>query len=314
MDKDARFSELFFESLERPLRSGVRLSDYSTFKIGGPADYFFEARSEKELKTAVGLSRREGIPFYVIGGGSNLLFDDRGFRGLILKNAAEGFFAGETPCEVGVRSGTPLGKLVQFSLDKGLKGVEFLAGIPGTVGGAVFGNAGAFGRSIGDIVRDALLFDSGGGEVRFPRGSLSFGYRHSSLKATPDVVLGVILALEEGEAKVLRAEVKEILEKRRKKQPPWSTACAGSYFKNPVLPDGQKLAAGYLLEQAGAKGMKVGDAAVYSGHANFLINTGQATAGDVLRLADELKEKVRQKFGIKLEEEVIFLPESSSRF
>jgi UDP-N-acetylmuramate dehydrogenase len=198
------------------------------------------------------------------------------------------------------------------ALEAGLAGLEFLAGIPGTTGGAVNGNAGAFGSSIGDHVGWATLLTPAGGQTTVGREALAFGYRTSVLKHNRSVVLNVVLLCSPGDRKASEAKVRDILTRRRLKQPPWGTASAGSYFKNPSSASGVKTAAGYLLEQAGAKGLAVGDAAVYDQHCNFIVNKGNARSADVLRLAGELKERVFQMFGIRLEEEVIHLPATAS--
>jgi UDP-N-acetylmuramate dehydrogenase len=213
---------------------------------------------------------------------------------------------------VTVASGTGLSFLLQFTLTGGLGGLEFLAGIPGTVGGALAGNAGAFGQSIGDSLEEAVLVDQAGGERKLARQDLGFGYRTSSLQKSHAVVLRAIINAAPGDSKASEAKIKDYLEKRRAKHPPWGTACAGSYFKNPCSPAGEKVAAGRLLEQAGAKGLSVGGAAVYEGHCNFIVNTGSARARDVLQLAEEMKTRVFGMSGIRLEEEVIHVPATAS--
>lgn len=304
------FRSVFLEETDRPLREKVGLDQFSSFKIGGPADLFFEARTEEDLKKAVAVAAREEFPFYVVGGGTNVLFDDEGYRGLIVRNRAEGLSVHEG--RVAVASGTGLSFLLQSSLSGGLGGLEFLAGIPGTVGGALAGNAGAFGQSIGDSLGEAVLIDQAGEEKRLTRQDLGFGYRTSSLKKSHAVVLRAVINAVPGDRKASEAKVKDFLERRRTKHPPWGTACAGSYFKNPCSPAGEKVAAGRLLEQAGAKGMSVGGAAVYEGHCNFIVNTGSARARDVLQLAERMKERVFGMSGILLEEEVIHVPATVS--
>lgn len=310
--KKEDFPSLFFKALGKPLKKSVLLRNNSNFKIGGKADYFFEAFSKPELVNAVRIARECGLPYYVIGGGYNVLFDDEGFHGLIIKNEVKGLSRLGLKEEIEVFSGTPLKDLVQFCLKDGLSGFEFLAGIPGTVGGAVFGNAGAFRKSIGNFLKRALLLNERGEEMRVEKEYFAFHYRHSFLKKKHDLVLKVVFALKEGNRQIIKMKIEENLEKRRKKHPPQDIACAGSYFKNPILPDGSKVAAAYLLDQVGARGLKVGRATVYPAHANFIINLGGASSHDVLSLAKELKKRVKVKYGIKLEEEVFFLPANSS--
>jgi len=247
------------------------------------------------------------VPSYVIGGGYNLLFDDEGFRGLIIKNSVRGLALVDQGGSVEAASGTNLGELVEFAADSGLEGFEFLAGIPGTVGGAVFGNAGAFGQAIGDRLEGGALLKPDGEEFRAAADYFRFAYRHSRLKIDRAFLLEAKFRMSPGDREKIRVKISENLAVRAKKHPPELTACAGSYFKNPARNGGGR-SAGFLLEQVGARGLVVGGAAVYPGHCNFLVNSGNASARDILALAAELKKRVEQNFGIRLEEEVIFLP------
>jgi UDP-N-acetylmuramate dehydrogenase len=303
MDRKTRFREAFLEEVQVPLSENVPLSALSSFGIGGPADLFFEARTESGLERAVSLAAREKYPFYVIGAGSNVLFDDEGYRGLIIRNRLEGVSREEG--RLAVLSGTHLSAVLKETLEAGLGGLEFLAGIPGTVGGAIYGNAGAFGSCLGDFLETATLLAPGAMKEVVPKDGLGFGYRDSALKRNKAIVLKAVLLSSPGDRKASEARIKDILEHRRTKHPPWGTACAGSYFKNPWPPGADRLPAGRLLELAGARGLAVGDAAVYEKHCNFIINRGNAGSRDVLGLAAELKERVLQKFGVRLEEEVI---------
>lgn len=309
--KEEDFSTLFLENAGKPLIKSVPLKDHSNFRIGGKADYFFEASSVLELMTSIRLAREYSIPHFIIGGGYNLLFDDDGFRGLIIKNSVKGIKKREKKKEIEAFSGTPLRDLLQFSIEEGLSGLEFLAGIPGTVGGAIFGNAGAFGQSIGNLLKDAEILDGEGKQVKVKKSYFEFSYRYSVLRKRLDVILKAVFELQKGEKEEIRERIEENLEKRGKKHPPWGLACAGSYFKNPVLPEGKRVPAAWFLEKVGAKNMRVGGAAVYPGHSNFIINQEKASARDVFRLAQELKRRVKEKFGVELEEEVIFLPAGS---
>ncbi|MBN1937986.1 MAG: UDP-N-acetylmuramate dehydrogenase, partial [Candidatus Aminicenantes bacterium] len=205
--------------------------------------------------------------------------------------------------------GTPLEDLTALCRSRGLAGLEFLAGIPGTVGGAVYGNAGAFGRSVGDVLVEALLLDPTGSERRaFSPGDFDFGYRDSHLKKTGEIVLSAVFRTQTGEAAAVSACMDSYLALRAERHPSRDMAYAGSYFKNPLGPDGKRLAAGRLLEQAGANQMTVGGAAVYEGHGNFIYNRSGASAADVRCLAALLKARVKERFGVDLREEVIFLP------
>ena len=311
-NKRSDFPRLFLQTVGKPVREDVRLRDHSNFKIGGPADFFFEAESDGELRSAVRSARDGGVPFYIIGGGFNILFDDAGFRGLILRNSARGLALVDPGWRLKAASGTLISELVDFVLGTGREGFEFMAGIPGTVGGAVSGNAGAFGQCIGDFLEDAVLLSRRGEEVRVSRDHFEFGYRHSKLKIDHDILLEATFRLRPGDREVIWAKIAGNLAVRTKRHPDPDTAYAGSYFKNPPLVEGKKTAAGYLLEQVGAKELEIGGAAVFPGHCNLLINADNATARDVLALAAELKDRVKAKFGIVLEEEVIFLPSTVS--
>ncbi len=301
------FSAIFQDTLGKTLDFSVLLSEHSHFRIGGAADYFFCARSMGDLKRAIKIARELSVYYTVMGGGYNLLFDDEGFRGLVIKNQVkkiERYDSGLIRCA----SGSSLEEVLGWCVEKQLGGLEFMAGIPGTVGGAICGNAGAFDEAIGDRVVEAVLFDETNREARKNRGYFSFDYRYSTLKDRPDIVLEVVLKVEEKLRSSIEANMADILERRRERHPPWDMACAGSYFQNPILPDGKKVAAAKLLDHVGAKALKEGGAAVYEGHANFIINRGNASAADVLRLASELKKRVKDLYGVELKEEVIHVP------
>lgn len=310
-DKVQRTIQLFELLVGRPLQTDIPLREHSTFRIGGKADFFFEAQNLNELRQAIIFALDQGLLFYIIGGGSNILFADEGYRGLIIKNASKRISFFSESYEVEALSGTKLKELVEFCCEYGLAGLEFLAGIPGTVGGAVWGNAGAFDRSIGDVVVRSLIWERGQ-EREVTNDFFAFGYRTSRLKEKGFFLLSARFRVEKDHSEEIKKRVNEILACRRLKHPPEGTASAGSFFKNIILPDGQKLAAGFLLDQAGVKGLKCGEAMVYPGHANFIINIGQATAADVLKLASEMKSRVKERFGVELEEEVIYLEANAS--
>ena len=308
---EKHFDIHFFDKIKKPLQKNISLSDYSNFRIGGKADYFFEATSVDELKKAILLARQYPLPYYLIGGGYNILFDDDGYRGLIIRNKVKGVRMRRKE-EIEVLSGTSLRQVLQFLTERGLAGLEFLAGIPGTIGGAISSNAGAFDKSIGNFLTEALLLDKEGKEIQVKKDYFAFSYRESQLREKQAVLLKAVFKVQEGDKKKVKYSIEENLKIRKSKHPSEETACAGSFFKNPVLPDGKKVSAGFLLDQAGAKDLKVGRAAVYKGHANFIINLDKASAKDVLLLAQELKDRVREKFSVELDEEVIFIPATSS--
>jgi UDP-N-acetylmuramate dehydrogenase len=295
----------------RSLRRDVPLREYSNFRIGGPADLFLEAASTAELASAVRLARSVRIRHRVIGGGFNLLCDDAGFRGLIIRNLAGGLRWDPVEETIETGSGARIDELTAAATERGWGGLEFLAGIPGTVGGAVYGNAGAFGRAVCDVLVEARLLTAAGDEAGVSPSELAFRYRHSRLKDTSDILLQARLRPVVAAPEAIRAVMDEHLALRARRHPPRGTAYPGSYFKNPIQPDGGKQAAGFLLEQAGVRGLRVGGAAVFPGHCNFILNDAGATARDVLDLAAEMKRRVQDRFGIALEEEVIFLPASA---
>jgi UDP-N-acetylmuramate dehydrogenase len=305
------FSRYFLDKVKKPVEKDVSLQDYSSFRIGGKTDYFFEPTSIIEIKSSVVSAREYPLPYYLIGGGYNLLFDDDGYCGLIIRNRVKGIKMRLNE-EVEVLSGTPLNELLQFLIERELAGLEFLAGIPGTIGGALFGNAGSFNQSIGDYLKEAVLLDEEGKEAKVQQDYFGFSYRQSNLREKHRILLRAVFKLRKGSKKKIEKNIEENLMIRKSKLPPEESACAGSYFKNPVMPDGTKVAAGYLLDQVGTKGLTIGQAAVHTSHANFIVNLDRASARDVLSLARELKERVKERFGIELEEEVIFLPADSS--
>jgi len=246
-------------------------------------------------------------PFFPFGGGTNLLVSDSGYEGLVIKIEVKGLRTlGDDLIESG--AGENLSDLVQFSVDNSLSGLEFAAGIAGTVGGAIYGNAGAYGGDIGTVVSELTLIDKVGEIKTVGPEYAGFGYRDSYLKESGDIVAMARFTLKVGDAGIIKNKVDEIISVRQEKLPN-DEPSAGCFFKN--IPDpGQKhgkLAAGKLLEEIGAKDVTVGGAAVSAKHANIIINTGSATSKEIAQLADKLKEKVYKKHGIMLDDEVIKL-------
>jgi UDP-N-acetylmuramate dehydrogenase len=285
------------------LEFGKDLSTLTSYRTGGRARYFLSALSADEIVRATQAARRLSIPFFVIGGGSNLLISDTGFDGLIIKVDVTGISL-SGPATIQCGAGEELMALVNFATEHGLTGFEFAAGIWGSVGGAIYGNAGAFGGEIGSILTSARLVDSQGNPRTVDREYCRFAYRDSYLKVTHEVVVTAAFALAPADRPAVEARIKEILAMRETKHP--SELTAGCFFKNipdPREPHG-KLAAGKLLEQVGAKQLQVGGAKVFEKHANIIVNTGNATSQDIRKLADIMKQRVKEKFGIELQEEV----------
>ncbi len=281
------------------------LASLTTFKTGGAATYFIQADSAEALASAMKAACKLRIPFYIIGGGSNLLVSDSGFDGLIIRVSVSGLELVGTN-EIACGAGEDLMSLVEFSAANALTGLEFSAGISGTVGGAIYGNAGAYGGEIKDIITELTLVDRQGQIKTVGPAYCRFGYRDSYLKITHEVVADARFRLEKGNAADVKNRIDEILATRAGKHPVDGKS-AGSFFKN--IPDKRekygKLPAGRLLEEVGAKGMSVGGARVFEKHANMIVNNGKATSKDIRDLADILIKKVHDKFGITLEEEVI---------
>jgi UDP-N-acetylmuramate dehydrogenase len=301
------------------IRENVLLRDYTTFKIGGPARYFFVAKSKKDLKNAILWAKKKKLLFFILGGGSNVLFSDKGFNGLVIKNQNTQYEIRNT--KIVAEAGVPLQKLVLETAKKGLSGLENLAGIPGTLGGAIWGNAGAFGREIGDLVEEVKVLEVKGSRLKVKRlknKECEFGYRESIFKRRENwIILETILKLKRGKKKEIEEKIKKILKLRKEKQP-LGFPSAGSVFKNvPVekvpkeirekfkeeIKDGF-LPAGVLIEAAGLKGFQIEGAKISEKHANFILNVGKAKASDVKELMEKIKKEVKKKFKIQLEEEI----------
>ncbi|KAA3635434.1 MAG: UDP-N-acetylmuramate dehydrogenase [Calditrichaeota bacterium] len=299
-------SELL-NTLDGILETDKDLSQYSTFKTGGDADFFVEAKSVEDIKRAIRACTDNNLAYFVLGGGSNLLISDDGFRGMVIHvNMKELSLVDETSILCG--AGVVLMDLVNFAAENSLTGLEFASGIWGSVGGAVFGNAGAYGGEVKDVITSVKLIDIQGNIKDVPPAYCQFEYRKSKLKESKEIVLEVLFKLSFGNKKEIVEKVNEIIDIRNKKHPV-DGLCAGSFFKN--IPDASqphgKLPAGKLLEEVGAKELSVGGARVYEKHANIIVNDGTATSKDILNLADMMKKKVFEKFDILLEEEVIFV-------
>lgn len=283
---------------------------HTTFKIGGKADYFVTPGEAGEVRQLVCRLHTMGIPFYIIGNGSNLLVNDTGYRGVIIQlgdrfsryeilHQAVGSAVDKADVVyIRAQAGILLGKLGNEAAGYSLTGFEFAAGIPGTLGGAVMMNAGAYGGEMKDILTEATVLDETGQMCRLSAAELELGYRSSVIAKKNLIVLEAVLALRPGNQQEIRARMKELAARRREKQP-LEYPSAGSTFKRP-----QGYFAGKLIADAGLKGFKVGGAAVSEKHAGFVINTGNATAADVIALTDEVARKVQSKEGVALELEV----------
>lgn len=309
------------DRLRKALGDGLLVQEplrhHTTFRIGGPADFYFAARTEDQLVTALRTAHEIGLPAFLLGGGSNLLVSDEGYRGLVVRNAIDRVEFDGAAAQVGC--GADFLDLIYRCRDLGLAGLEFAAGIPGTVGGALYGNAGCYGQDIGQVTIECTITSPDGARVETrPAAWFEFAYRDSRLKRDPHVLLTCLLQFRRGDREEIQRVIEEKLEVRRVKHPQWRIEpTAGSYFKNlppdwqlpggKLSPGTRRVAAGQLLDEVGCRGLRVGDAMVFSKHANILVNAGRATAREVLELAETMKARVREKFGVELEEEVMFL-------
>ncbi len=274
----------------------VPLAAYTSLRIGGPADLFVRVASEEDLLGAIAVARHNELPLLVLGGGTNVLVSDRGVRGVVLQNAwSEATVADLT---VDASSGTPLAHVAAVAARSGILGLEWMATVPGTVGGAVHGNAGAFGGETGDVLVDATLVDLNGDTWLAERPELGFAYRTSVLQGAPLVCLRARFRGTPGDRRTAVATIKRIANERIATQP-LAQPNTGSIFRNPPGDH-----AGRLIEAAGLKGARAGGAAVSEKHANFIVNTGTATAADVLALIRRCQETVFDQFSVSLVPEV----------
>ncbi len=285
------------------LKLDVVLAPYTTFGIGGKADFFYRAKTPDELIYAIRTAQKLNLRFLVLGGGSNILISDSGFRGLIIKNECQKISANQNALTC--QSGAGLDDVIKNACATSLSGLEFVAGIPGTVGGAIKGNAGAFGQAVGDVLTQAVLLTRNGEIKEVEKDFFRFGYRESILKKNGDMVLSATFGLKKQNQRVIENLIKENL-KKRKANLPWKEKSAGCFFKN-VVQGKEKISAGFLLDQIGAKGIRVGDAQVSAKHANILVNVKNARSSDVKKLSSLLKKRIKVKFNINLEEEVVYI-------
>lgn len=305
------------EELGEKLKTNIVLRDYTSIRVGGVADYFYVASNIGELVKAVGAALKAGVPYFILAGGYNVVISDIGFPGLVIKNEANNLIFLPGVAEVVTDSGVSLIKLLTESASRDLGGLEFLFGVPGTVGGAVYGNAGAFEHSIGEYVKFVTLLipNTKSGDykiVKYKADWFEFSYRLSKLKeqaaVNPDaakpIILTIKLQLAQSKAEVILDRMRKNIGLKKDRQP-MSEMSAGSFFKNPG--DEREQSAGFLLEQVGAKKLKIGKAAVSKKHANFLINKGNARAEDIRRLAEQLKIRVRDEYKINLQEEIEYV-------
>jgi UDP-N-acetylmuramate dehydrogenase len=287
------------KALGKRVKRDEPLAPYTAMRVGGPADLLVVCESVDEVVEAAALARKNKVDWLLLGGGCNVLVADAGVRGLVIVNRAAGIaFDGST---ARAETGALLAALARQAVERGLGGLEWAAGLPGAVGGAVVGNAGAFEGDIAGVLRSATVLEPGGKVVERLNEWFEFDYRTSRIKREKPgqrpVVLAATFDLEPDDPAALKARADEILEWRRTRHP--SGATMGSTFKNP--PDSH---AGYLIEQAGLRGSFIGGAQISEMHGNFFMNTGDATAAEVLALIEHARAEVRRQFGVELELEI----------
>lgn len=300
------FGEAVYEYIranvpEEDILTEEPMSRHTTFRIGGEAACFIRISSEEQLRKLIPYFENVGVEYFVLGKGSNLLVGDKGYPGVILQisDASQQIEAEENRLQV--QAGAALSKVALFAMERGLEGLEFAAGIPGTVGGGVVMNAGAYGGEMKQVVESVRVLSSEGEILTLDNDTMEFGYRTSIIRNRNFTVLSVTFRLREGNREEIRARIEDFQKRRMEKQP-LNYPSAGSTFKRP-----EGYFAGKLIMDAGLRGFQIGDARVSDKHCGFVVNVGKATARDVTDVIEEVQEKVRERFGVSLEREVIYL-------
>jgi UDP-N-acetylmuramate dehydrogenase len=294
------------------LRAGAPLAPLTTFRVGGPAEWLLETRNSEEIEAALSIAREAGMPVTILGGGSNVLIADSGVRGLVIRTRG-GDVRAIDEGRIRADAAVTVNGLVRWTINHGRAGLEAWAGTPGTVGGAIFGNAHFGGRLIGDLVTGVRLVAPDGARAEIPASAMAFGYDRSRLQDSREVLLSADFRVSPGEPAALRAIARESLAFRKRTQP-LDTPSAGCVFQNPqrdrdAVPDGIPWSAGALVDRAGLKGAAAGGARVSPTHGNFIVNEDAATAADIKRLIDRCKTAVHDRFGVELREEIVYLGE-----
>lgn len=277
------------------------MSRHTTFRVGGEADCLIELENEEQLCGVRNYLSLVGIPFVVLGNGSNVLVSDRGYRGVVLQIGNKMSGIRVEGSRIVARAGALMSQVARVALDNGLTGLEFASGIPGTVGGGVVMNAGAYGGEMKQVVATVTVVGREGELLQLDNASMEFDYRYSVIKSQPLIVTEVVFDLQPGNKEQIKATMDDLAARRREKQP-LEYASAGSTFKRP-----EGYFAGELIMNTGLRGFRIGGAQVSEKHCGFVINTGNATAADVMDVIQEVKRRVKDKFDVELEPEVIFL-------
>lgn len=288
----------------------VQLAPFTTFKVGGPADWFLHAERADAVQQALAAARADGLPVTILGGGSNVLVADGGLRGLVIRIHG-GDVRAITDQGIRADAGITINGLVRWTIARGVAGLEAWAGTPGTIGGAIYGNAHFQGRCIGELVDSVELVTQDGRVSRLPASGMAFAYDRSRLQRTREVVLSVDFHAGRGDPGALRAVARASLAYRKRTQP-LASPSAGCIFQNPDpaidrLPDGVPASAGALVDRAGLKGSRRGGARVSEAHGNFIVNDAAASAREIRALIEECRDRVRARFGVALRDEIVYL-------
>jgi len=292
------------------LQPHVWLAPYTTFRVGGPAEWLLETRSSEEIVSALTLAAAGDVPVTLLGGGSNVLIADAGVRGLVIRPRG-GDIVAIGDHLVRADASVSINGLVRWSITRGCAGLEAWAGTPGTVGGAVFGNAHFGGRLVSELISGVRLASRTGAVSEVPASAMAFGYDRSRLQDTGEVLLSADFVVSAGDPAALRRKARESLGFRKRTQP-LDTPSAGCVFQNPqrgqdTVPEGVPWSAGALVDRAGLKGTAIRGARVSAAHGNFIVNDGEATAKDIRALIERCKRVVREQFGVELREEIVYL-------
>lgn len=293
-----------FKLIKGNVYRDFEIKNFTTFKVGGKVDYFVIPKDIEDIKTTLKIGKDKNIPVYIMGNGSNLLVSDRGVRGIVLRISKENFNRFKINGTILTsESGVPLSELISISIKNDLSGLENLYGIPGVLGGVIAMNAGTDGCSIGDFIKEIKVIDSSLNQSVLSKDDVLFSYRKSSILEKKLIVVEAKLELKKSDKEKIIKTLREKMRKRKKTQP-INFPTAGCVFKN----EGENKA-GYLIEKAGCKGLKIGDAEVSSLHANFILNKGNATFKEIISLMKLVREMVYEKFKIILNPEIIILGE-----
>ena len=277
------------------------MAGHTTFRIGGPADCFVQIENKEQLIRVQKYLMQVELPFFILGNGSNLLVSDKGYRGIVLQIGPKMSRIEVEGDVITAQAGALLSQVARAALEHGLTGLEFASGIPGTIGGGVVMNAGAYDGEMSGVITQVNVLNSAGECMELENETMEFGYRTSTIKNNPFTVTEVILKLEKGDREQIKAKMEDLAVRRREKQP-LEYPSAGSTFKRP-----KGYFAGKLIMDAGLRGFRVGGAEVSEKHCGFVVNTGNATAADVREVISEVQERVKERFNVDLEPEILFI-------